>query len=201
MRIPVNTMSLMAARVYAYDSHLFTHDHCGYEQDSKTVSKIDRITTGVFGQEWLAEMCRLNGIAVKKDTTTHMQNDVFDLKILDKIVEVKTAASDIYCQVNCIANRRLCDFYCFLKTDKNKTFIEPVGIIPKSIYDQVKIKVDYDSKIPGTNFMQKHIVGTYVLDREENRLANVVATILKAQKQGWDATADALWGNPIELPF
>lgn len=173
---PVSTKVLTEARLYAQDSIQHTMDYKGWEDQHQ---KQDRITYGKFGQLWVSEFCRLNNIPHEKDRSSPMQADDLDLIIFDKVIDVKTTVfSSLVGQVSPGVINKPCDEYCFLVTDKQCSFVTPIGFVSRSDYKTHSVYVAKGEVIPGTNLRQKFNDGSYFLPPNSPVLRPFVSELL-----------------------
>lgn len=186
-KFPVNSTALSLARLYAIDSFNYTYDYKGFEDEQQTDRKLRRIQIGRFGQEWIAEFCKMNNIPITADSSTAKENDDFDINISGKYIDVKTAVSTIPCQCNkAIENKKNIDMFIFLKTDSKFSFIEPVCIIPFQQYFQHAVLVRKGEMFPDTNIKNKFGEGSYVLRNPLQYGYPVINTLIQIQKYGWN---------------
>lgn len=164
MSIPTIAEPLALARMYASASLNFTHSYGGWEEQDNTDSQYKRIITGQLGQNFLARYCHLNNIPYSIDTSHYTQSDSFDIMIKGYIIDVKTSNSNLPCQVNAALKDKKVDGYFFFNTDKNYTYIEPLGLISKSEYFKNAFFIANGEKIPNTNFIQNYKNGSYFLE-------------------------------------
>lgn len=158
---PVSTKILTEARLYAQDSIQHTMDYEGWKDQHK---KQERITYGKFGQLWVSEFCRLNNIPHKKDRSSPMQADDLDLTIFDKKIDVKTTVCNaLVGQVSPGVINKPCDEYCFLVTDRQCSYVTPIGFVSQSDYKAHSVFVAENETIPGTNLRQRFGGGSYFL--------------------------------------
>jgi hypothetical protein len=144
---------LTEARLYATDSIGHTMDYQGWEDQ---YAKRDRITYGKFGQLWVCEFCKLNGIPYEKDKSSPKVNDDFDLKIGEFSIDVKTTIrNDIQGQVSPGVYNKPIDYYLFLVTDSVCSFVRTLGFVSQSAYKKNALKINKGEKIPGTNMVQR----------------------------------------------
>jgi hypothetical protein len=154
IRYPLSSATLSEARLYARESFDHTWDYDGWK-DQKL--KLARVTYGKFGQLWVAEFCKANGIECKKDTSSPRVSDDRDLTICGYSVDVKTTIKPKFVgQVSPGVINKPCDYFCFLITDINCSFIEPVGFMDYATYRDVAIEVKDGEIIPGTSTVQRY---------------------------------------------
>ena len=189
LKLPVNSTPLSIARLYAIDSFNYTHDHEGFEDEKGTNSKLRRIQIGRFGQEWITEFCKINNIHITADKTSAKENDIFDINILGKNIDVKTSASTIPCQCNKLIERKNnIDLFVFMKTDNWLSCIEPICIIPFDYYFQNALLIKEGELFPQTNIKNKFKRGSYVLQEPEIYGGQpVINTLVKVSQYGWDS--------------
>lgn len=153
VRYPITSTLLSEARVYAQESYAHTMDYKGW-QDQKL--KLARMTFGKFGQLWVTEFCRVNGISYEKDTSSPYVADDRDLSIYGHSIDVKTTINrDFLGQVSPGVINKPCDYFCFLVTDLQCSFVEPVGFMDCDTYRSVAVQVKEGELIPGTNTRQR----------------------------------------------
>ena len=161
-KYPCNSRVLEKAQKYMEESIDYTHDYSGW---NKKQYKSLRITTGRFGQEWLIEFAKLNGLKIKADRTNPQTPDGFDVILCDCVCDVKTTSrDDITCQVPAHLKGKHVDYFCFLRTNTAHDHIQPLGIIPKDQYFKQATFVPEGQKIPGCNVINVFEPGTYVLE-------------------------------------
>ena len=166
MKYPYSIEILKRADAYAKKSLKYTYSYSGWEDETGTSRQYDRILIGRFGQEWVADYCRLNRIKVIFDESDYRVADNFDLIIIDSIVDVKTTmVSTIPCQVNAALAKKDVDFYCFIRLDRNFTFVEPLGFISQDLYFKYAQKINYNECFPKTSIRNKFKNGSYILKR------------------------------------
>lgn len=149
---PVSTKLMTEARLYANDSIQHTMDYHGWKDQHK---KKERITYGKFGQLWVAEFCRLNGVNHAKDNSSPTMADDLDLLIRGRKIDVKTTVSNLVGQVSPGVIEKECDDYCFLITDRQCSYVNPIGFVSKDDYIEHATCVEEGDIIPGTNFRQR----------------------------------------------
>ena len=134
MRYPVSTSLLKEAQLYAMASfhHTFNWDaHKGGNQ------KMQRITVGRFAQIWVQEFCRLNGVPHVPDTSSSEVADQFDLQIHGVQVDIKASIhQSLLGQVapGPYKKAESGTYFCFVLTDPQGTFIDPLGFIEADAY-------------------------------------------------------------------
>lgn len=150
---PLTTKLLTEARLYATDSIQHTMDYEGWKDQHK---KRERIVYGNFGQLWVAEFCRINGIPFQKDRSSPETPDNFDLIAHGYKIDVKTSIhNDLVGQVSPgVINKEL-DFFCFMLTDRMCSFIAPFGLISADEYRAIAVEVNNGETIPGTALKQR----------------------------------------------
>jgi len=123
MKYPYNVEILKRANTYALKSLKYTYSYAGWEDQAGTKAQYDRILIGRFGQEWVSDYFRLNGIDTRFDESDYTEADDFDLIIADSVIDVKTTiTTTISCQVNAALSKKSVDAYCFIRLDKDFTF-------------------------------------------------------------------------------
>ena len=153
IRYPITSALLSEARLYAQESYGHTMDYQGW-QDQKL--KLARLTYGKFGQLWVAEFCRANSIECVKDTSSPYVADDRDLSIYGHSVDVKTTVNrNLLGQVSPGVINKPCDYFCFLMTDSNCSFVEPIGFMDCDTYRAVAVEVKEGQTIPGTSLVQR----------------------------------------------
>ena len=197
-KYPVLSTVIERARLYAIDSYSYTHDHKGWETQQ---SKSQRILTGRVGQEWVSAFCVINGIKNKPDTSSHKDNDEYDLIICGKTIDVKiTAVSHCFAsQVNNTSIKQKIDYYCFLLTDKKFTYIQPVGFISHSNYVRAAVNVPQGACIPGSTIKQIFRDGSRFLIDDTGMLP-FWETLMQWQKEH-DAKVHYISGEPQRSMF
>ena len=164
MKYPYSIEILKRADTYAKQSLKYTYSYSGWEDEAGTLRQYDRILIGRFGQEWVADYCKLNRVNVRFDESDYTEADNFDLIITDSIVDVKTTVtSNIHCQVNGALTEKLVDVYCFMHMDRNFTFVEPLGFISQDLYFEYAQKINYNECFPKTSISNKFRNGSYIL--------------------------------------
>ena len=139
IRYPITSALLSEARLYAQESYGHTMDYQGWK-DQKL--KLARLTYGKFGQLWVAEFCRANGISHEKDTSSPYVADDRDLSIYGHSIDVKTTINrDFLGQVSPGVINKPCDYFCFVVTDVQCSFVEPVGFMDCDTYRSVAVQV------------------------------------------------------------
>jgi len=165
VKYPFRIRIIDRAKKYAEQSLRNTHDYGGWKDESQTDRKRQRIMTGRFGQLWVYEFCKLNNIPSEHDNSSVYEADDFDIKIMGYSVDVKTTTvNGICCQVNPALKSKNIDYYCFLKTDKQYSFSEPLGLIEKGEYYKNAILIPNGAKFPGTSIENKYHSGSYILE-------------------------------------
>lgn len=150
---PVSTSLITEARLYANDSIQHTMDYHGWSDQHQ---KQERITYGKFGQLWVAEFCKLNGIDHKKDRSSPKVADDLDLLIRGRKIDVKTTVSNSFVgQVSPGVIDKECDDYCFLITDKQCSYVKPIGFVSKGDYIEHANCVEEGDIMPGTSVRQR----------------------------------------------
>ena len=167
MKIPTIAEPLALARMYASASLNFTYSYGGWEDQDKQDAQYKRIITGQLGQNFLASFCHLNNIPFKVDNSHYSKSDDFDIVIKGYKFDVKTSNTNLPCQVNAALENKNIDAFYFFNTDKNYTYIEPLGFISKKKYLEKAKFVSEGEKIPNTNFIQRFKKGSYFLDASE----------------------------------
>lgn len=153
IRYPITSALLSESRLYAQESYRHTMDYQGWH-DQKL--KLARLTYGKFGQLWVAEFCRANGIECQKDTSSPYVADDRDLTIYGHSIDVKTTINrDFLGQVSPGVINKPCDYFCFLVTDMQCSFVEPIGFMDCDTYRAVAIEVKEGQAIPGTSTKQR----------------------------------------------
>lgn len=156
VRYPIHSGVLSEARLYAQESYRHTMDYDGWK-DQKL--KMARLTYGKFGQLWVTEFCRANAIDCVKDTSSPYVPDDVDLTICGHSIDVKTTINRAYLgQVSPGVINKPCDYFCFLVTDQQCSFVEPIGFIDSDTYRAIAVEVKEGQLVPGTN--QKQRFGT-----------------------------------------
>ena len=149
---PMTSALLTEARLYAVDSIAHTMDYHGWKDQHY---KQERITYGKFGQLWVGEFCKLNGICYEKDKSSPKQADDLDLKIGVYSVDVKTTVCEgIRGQVSPGVFDKPIDYYLFMVTDAVCSFVKPLGFVSQENYQRNAIKVFKGEYIPGTTVRQ-----------------------------------------------
>lgn len=150
---PMTTNLLTEARLYATDSIQHTMDYEGWKDQHQ---KRERIVYGNFGQLWVAEFCRLNGIPYQKDRSSPERPDDFDLIAHGFKIDVKTSVcKDLVGQVSPGVINKPVDYFCFMLTDKLCTYIAPYGLIAADDYRRIAVEVKQGEIIPGTTRSQR----------------------------------------------
>ena len=153
VHFPMSTKVLTEARLYATDSILHTMDYDGWQDQHQ---KHERITYGNFGQLWVAEFCRLNGIAYHKDASSPERPDDYDLIVHGYKIDVKTSViADFVGQVSPGVFNKPIDYFCFLLTDRLCSYIAPWGFIEAEKYREIAICVEQGEIIPGSTVRQR----------------------------------------------
>lgn len=95
----------------------------------------------ILTQLWVAEFCRANGIECVKDTSSPYVADDRDLSIYGHSVDVKTTVNrNLLGQVSPGVINKPCDYFCFLMTDSNCSFVEPIGFMDCDTYRAVAVE-------------------------------------------------------------
>ena len=129
---PLTTNLLTEARLYATDSIQHTMDYEGWQDQHK---KRERIVYGNFGQLWVAEFCRINGIPCQKDRSSPERADDYDLIAHGFKIDVKTSIhKDLVGQVSPGVINKPVDYFCFMLTDRLCSYIAPYGLIAADEY-------------------------------------------------------------------
>lgn len=154
MKFPANTTALIEAKMYAIESITHTMDYEGW---GDAHAKAVRIMTGNYCQLWLAEFCELNGITCQKDRSSPYIADKGDATINEWVVDSKASLTEgLEGQISPHHDKQSgIDFYVFFSTDRDFSFIEPLGFIHTSDVVSSSIRVEQGEKIPGTNFIQR----------------------------------------------
>lgn len=153
IRYPLSSALLSEARLYAIESFPHTLNYKGWK-DQKL--KLARLTYGKFGQLWVTEFCRANGIECEKDTSSPYVPDDLDLTIYGHTIDVKTTINrDFLGQVSPGVINKPCDYFCFVVTDIACSFVEPIGFMDCDTYRSVAVEVKEGQCIPGTNTAQR----------------------------------------------
>lgn len=152
---------MLEAGNYANDSIDFTADYSGWEDKS---GKHGRIVRGRAIQLWLVEFCKVNGINHIKDISSAEVPDEMDLAICGKPVDCKASVLKGVCQVTTnISNQSGKMLYFFFETDKELSYIKPLGAVSKNKFKDAAILVKKGDKIPGTDIIQKFGSGSYFI--------------------------------------
>lgn len=152
-RIPCSSLLLTEARLYALESKNFTMDYRGWQDQH---NKLERLTYGKFAQLWVYEYCRLNGIPCEKDTSSHRDPDDKDLTISGHDIDVKASIiPSLVGQISPGVYKREGGFYCFMITDRDCSFIRPIGFLSKAKFMEHSSEVKKGEVIPGTNIKQR----------------------------------------------
>jgi len=167
MKIPTIAEPLALARMYASASLNFTFSYKGWEEQDREDAQYKRILTGQLGQNFLASFCQLNNIPFQIDNSHYSKSDDFDIIIKGYKFDVKTSNTNLPCQVNAALKNKDIDAFYFFNTDKNYTYIEPLGFISKAKYFNKSNFVSNGEKIPNTNFVQRFENGSYFLNPNE----------------------------------
>jgi len=150
---PANTAMLSEARLYATDSIMHTMDYNGWKDQHQ---KRERITYGKFGQLWVTEFCRLNGVPHQKDRSSPKDADDVDLVVRGQLIDVKTSVcQSLVGQVSPGVLNKPCDYFCFLLTDKACSYVAPYGLIEADVYRKIAVEVKQGDLIPGTGIQQR----------------------------------------------
>lgn len=190
IRYPIASTLLSEARLYARESFGHTMDYQGW-QDQKL--KLARLTYGKFGQLWVAEFCRVNGIQYEKDTSSPYVADDRDLSIFGHSIDVKTTINrDFLGQVSPGVINKPCDYFCFIVTDMQCSFVEPLGFIDCDAYRAIAVEVKEGQLIPGTNTRQRFGTSFFL-----PRLAPVTPFVqfLLRLREAAKASSDVLGAN------
>lgn len=190
IRYPITSTLLSEARLYARESFGHTMDYQGW-QDQKL--KLARLTYGKFGQLWVAEFCRVNGIQYEKDTSSPYVADDRDLSIFGHSIDVKTTINrDFLGQVSPGVINKPCDYFCFIVTDMQCSFVEPLGFIDCDAYRAIAVEVKEGQLIPGTNTRQRFGTSFFL-----PRLAPVTPFVqfLLRLREAAQASSDVLGAN------
>jgi hypothetical protein len=178
---PVSTKMLTEARCYAVDSIKHTVNYPGWKDEHK---KFERITTGRFGQLWVAEFCKINGIECEQDETPPTENDVSDVTICGSVIDVKTSLYKSFVgQVNGSVIKKPCDYYCFLLTTREFDIVMPYGFVSYEDYKENATKLKEGDIIPGTN-IKNRFNETYFLS-EKNRVRPFVQFLIEKKSDSY----------------
>lgn len=184
MKLPMTSSLLTEARLYALESTQFTFDYDGWNQqnEASAAAKLERITIGRYGQLWLAEFCKINGIPYEKDLSSPFVTDTSDIFIAGRSVDVKTSKmSNLPPQVSPGVVSKS-EVFAFLRTDQSLSFIEPLGFIESDAFLQLARKILYDDLIPGTTFRQRFKEGSYFIEpRHLTPFGRVVRELMKSK--------------------
>lgn len=152
---PVTTMLLAEARLYASDSIQHTMDYHGF-RGGDLDKKRERITVGNFCQLWVCEFCRLNGVSYSKDASSPDRPDDYDLIAHGYRIDVKSSIdARLIGQVSSGVINKPVDYFCFMLTDRQCTFIAPYGLIEAVEYRNIAVEVNEGDMIPGTTLRQR----------------------------------------------
>lgn len=152
-RIPCITSILSEARLYAIESSGHTMDYEGWKDQH---NKLERLTYGKYAQLWVGEFCRINGIDFVKDKSSPNEPDDNDLTICGHQIDVKSSVHPkLLGQISPGMYQRHNGFYCFILTDRQCSFVMPVGFIHCSLFLPFSQEVRKDQEIPGTNIVQR----------------------------------------------
>lgn len=154
LRFPIHSALLSEARLYALESSGHTLDYEGWGDQYE---KMGRLTYGKFGQLWVTEFCRANGIDCVKDISSPYVPDKVDLTIYGHAIDVKTTVNrSLLGQTSPgVFQKNACDFFCFLVTDKKCSFVETIGFLDAETYKSIAVKVKKGELIPGTTWEQR----------------------------------------------
>ena len=153
IRYPITSALLSEARLYAQESYGHTMDYQGWKDQHL---KMARMTYGKFGQLWVAEFCRANNLQYQKDTSSPYVADDRDLTIYGHSIDVKTTINrDFLGQVSPGVINKPCDYFCFIVTDKECSFVEPIGFIDCETYRSIAVEIKEGQTIPGTKTFQR----------------------------------------------
>lgn len=161
--------------MYALESVKHTLDYKGWQDGYE---KMCRITIGNYCQLWLSEFCRLNNIPHIKDNSSPYIPDNEDLSINGYSIDCKSSTVlNMPLQVSPhMLGQENIDAYVFFYTDKDISFIEPMGFISRVKYKEKATPINEGETIPGTKIKQRF--GTsYFLKKEE--LVNFYSAINK----------------------
>lgn len=150
---PLTTNLLTEARLYATDSIQHTMDYEGWQDQHQ---KRERIVYGNFGQLWVAEFCRINGIPYQKDRSSPERADDYDLIAHGFKIDVKTSIKkELVGQVSPGVINKPIDYFCFMLTDRLCSYIAPYGLIAADEYRKISVEVKQGEIIPGTTIHQR----------------------------------------------
>jgi|GEM_PF-4867400 len=155
MKYPINTAMLTEARMYARESIENTADYEGWKDQHR---KMERIVSGTFVQLWLCEYCRLNDIPHKADRSSPYVADSWDLKIAGFNIDCKSSYIDgLEGQITKHHDDKnnIINAYCFFRTDRTLSYVEPLGVISKRKVHDNSLIVKEGDIIPGTKFTQR----------------------------------------------
>lgn len=185
MKYPITEEALKSAKEYAPKAVPYTHLHDGFK-DTTPQQQQKRWITGGFAQNIIKDFCIINGIKCEEDTTSHRDNDVFDLKIQGFSFDIKATISNIQCQVNKTsllkATRGQTHAFFFMKIDKNMKWYEPLGFCTSKYYGDNAIEVKKGDTIPWTDFVNRFNV-TYVME-EENIQHKGIDSLKRLERRG-----------------
>ena len=162
---PVSTDIITDAKVYATESINYTMDYEGFENrcEKDLQKKMERIVYGKFGQLWVAEFCRLNGVNCKSDKSSPYVPDKSDLEIDSLKIDVKVSViKHLVGQVSPGAVKADYDYFCFMLVDRDCKWVCPYGFISCEDFRRVMVEVERGQKIPGTNIVQKFMASYFL---------------------------------------
>jgi hypothetical protein len=162
-----HTELIAKAREYAHKSLEHTLSYWGWHDEDNTDKQLNRITSGVFGQYWLSEVCRLNDIPYELDNSAYTDPDEYDLLLGAgrRITDVKSACnSNLKMQINAALKTRAIDTYCFLFLEKDLSKVEPYGFISKPDYYEHARFIPEGAFFPGTGLTNRFNNGSYILE-------------------------------------
>lgn len=168
-KLPSFDKAIQLAVSYSNKSIEFTYDYSGWEHEGGTERKRKRIEVGRFGQEWFCSYLRLNGIACHSDDTSPEQNDKYDVMVMNKLlIDIKTSSHPGFIgQVSPgVFGKNGLFAYCFLLTDKEYSFVEPLGFAKPEDKDLFYF-IDHGQPIRDTGFTNNFNKGSYFIDQEK----------------------------------
>lgn len=161
MKFPANPAIAAEARSYSVAAIGHTFNYDGWDgADKRMVHWI----TGKYCQLWFGEWCRLNGVPYRNDTSSPLIYDNGDLYVRGKNTDCKCSiVSGLEGQINNLKKDSETELYAFFSTDKNLSFVEPLGFASKRTALEKAVFVPHGELIPGTKIKQAFKDGSHFL--------------------------------------
>lgn len=182
MKFPCNPRVLIEAWAYARESLAHTFNYQGWRDGHR---KAQRIATGKFAQLWLAEFCRLNNIPCAPDRSSPYVADAGDLTINGWVIDCKVSVvHGLEGQISPRHERESnVDYYAFFRSDKELSFIEPLGFVRFSDVKARAVVVSKGEKIPGTSVVQRFDRSYFIPLRGMDRFSTTIDVLRRTRKE------------------